>query len=78
MAFPILHIPRPARIVRQAGHFLRQAAHTFPGKTLTGRSLDIVPSDNIEMLRDNFNDELFIKETRTDAIYGLVALMEQG
>lgn len=54
------------------------AAHTFPGGTLTGGSLDIVPSDNIEMLRDNFNDELFIKKTRTDAIYGLVTLMEEG
>jgi alpha-beta hydrolase superfamily lysophospholipase len=63
-------------------HFYRMslwiAAHTFPGGTLTGRSLDRVPSDNIEMLRDNFNDELYIKETRTDAIYGLVGLMEQG
>ncbi len=54
------------------------AAHTFPGGTLTGGSLDIVPSDNIEMLRDNFNDEFFIKKTRTDAIYGLVTLMEEG
>jgi alpha-beta hydrolase superfamily lysophospholipase len=54
------------------------AAHTFPGGTLTGSSVKITPSDNIEMLRDNFNDELFIKKTRTDAIYGLVTLMEEG
>ena len=54
------------------------AAHSFPGGRLTGKSLDRVPSDNFEMLRDNFYDELYIKETRTDAIYGLVDLMEAG
>lgn len=54
------------------------AAHTFPGAVLTGQSLDIVPSDNVEMLRDNFHDELFIKKTRADSIYGLVTLMEKG
>lgn len=54
------------------------AAHTVPAKSFTGESLDILPSDNIEMLRDNYNDPLMIIETRTDAIYGLVDLMETG
>lgn len=54
------------------------AAHTFPGATLTGRSLKIWPSDNVEMLRDLGRDPLMIKKTRTDAIYGLVGLMDNG
>ena len=54
------------------------AAHTFPGAHFTGEGLEIWPSDNIEMLRDNYYDELMIKETRTDAIYGLVGIMDKG
>ena len=47
-----------------------------PGMTLTGESLDIVPSDNIEMLRALGRDPMVIKETRTDTIGGLVDLMD--
>ena len=47
-----------------------------PGLTLTGRGLDILPSDNIEMLRALSRDPLVIKETRVDAIHGLVDLMD--
>ena len=54
------------------------AAHTFPGKKLTGSGLKIMPSDNIEMLRANYYDDLVIKGTRADAIYGLVSLMDEG
>jgi alpha-beta hydrolase superfamily lysophospholipase len=54
---------------------LWMAAHVLPGKSFTGGGLKIVPSDNIEMLRANGRDPLFIKNTRTDAIYGLVNLM---
>ncbi len=54
------------------------AAHTFPAKTFTGASLKIMPSDNIDMLRDNFHDPYIIKKTRTDAIYGLVGLMNRA
>lgn len=54
------------------------AAHTFPQSRFTGESLDILPSDNLKMLRDNYYDDLMIKETRTDAIYGLVGLMDKG
>ena len=49
-----------------------------PGWTLTGSGLDIRPSDNIEMLRAFSADPLVIKATRTDAIAGLVALMDQA
>lgn len=52
--------------------------HTFPWATVTGRGLDIQPSDNIEMLRALGRDPLVIKETRIDAIYGLVNLMDRA
>ncbi len=48
----------------------------FPDMTLTGRGLDIMPSDNIEMLRGLARDPLVIKETRVAAIKGLVDLMD--
>ena len=53
-------------------------AHTFPRAKLTGRSLKIKASDNIEMLRALNKDPLIIKETRVDAIYGLTNLMDQA
>lgn len=52
------------------------AAHTAPAYTLTGEGLERWPTDNIEMLRAFSRDPLVIKETRIDAIYGLVDLME--
>ena len=52
------------------------AVHTFPGQTLTGEGLDIMASDNIEMLRALGRDPLVIKETRIDTIFGLTNLME--
>ena len=54
------------------------ASTLAPGWTLTGGSLDIRPSDNIDMLRALGADPLVIKATRTDAIAGLVALMDQA
>jgi len=54
------------------------AAHTAPGYTLTGEGLGRLPSDNLEMLRQNFQDPLIIKETRIDSIYGLVDMMDQA
>ena len=50
----------------------------FPGVTLTGRGLRIMPSDNIEMLRALSRDPLIIKETRIDSIKGLVDLMDMA
>lgn len=54
------------------------AAHTMPWQTFTGGDLGVQASDNIEMLRALGRDPLVIKETRTDAIYGLVGLMERA
>jgi acylglycerol lipase len=48
----------------------------MPGLTLTGRGLEIKPSDNIVMLRAMAADPLVIHETRIDTIYGLVDLMD--
>jgi alpha-beta hydrolase superfamily lysophospholipase len=54
------------------------AAHTLPWAKVTGRHLDIWPSDNIEMLRALSRDPKVIKKTRVDAIYGLVTLMDEA
>ena len=54
------------------------AAHTVPGWTPTGQSLGRQASDNIDMLRDNGRDPLFIKQTRIDAVYGLTNLMDDA
>jgi alpha-beta hydrolase superfamily lysophospholipase len=51
------------------------SAHTIRWKSFSGSGLKIMPSDNIEMLRANGRDPLFIKGSRSDAIYGLVRLM---
>jgi acylglycerol lipase len=47
-----------------------------PGLKLTGRSLGVMASDNLDALRALSSDPLFIKETRVDAIAGLVDLMD--
>ena len=52
------------------------AAHTVPWLRLTAKGLDIKPSDNVEMLRALTRDPLVIKETRVDAMWGLVNLMD--
>ncbi len=54
------------------------SAHIMPGVTVTGQSLNIKPSDNIEMLRALGRDPLVIKATRVDAIYGLTNLMDRA
>jgi alpha-beta hydrolase superfamily lysophospholipase len=53
-------------------------AHVAPSMKLSGRGLDLWPSDNIEMLRELGRDPLVLKETRADAVYGLVHLMDRG
>jgi alpha-beta hydrolase superfamily lysophospholipase len=57
---------------------LSLAAHTIPWKKVSGQSLDISPSDNIEMLEELGRDPLVIKQTRIDAVYGVVNLMDQA
>lgn len=51
-------------------------AHTIPWFPLTAEGLDIEPSDNKAMLRQLAQDELVIKHTRVDAVWGLVNLMD--
>ncbi len=53
-------------------------AHTLPWLKLSGRGLKIQASDNIEMLRALGRDPLYIKDTRIDAIHGLVDLMDSA
>ncbi|MBI1239147.1 MAG: alpha/beta fold hydrolase [Alphaproteobacteria bacterium] len=53
-------------------------AHTTPWMELSANGLDIRPSDNIEMLRALGKDPYFIHDTRTDAVYGLVGLMQRA
>jgi len=57
---------------------LWMSSHTFRWWTVTGSGLKVVPSDNIEMLRANGRDPLFLKATRPDAVYGLVSLMDEA
>ena len=51
-------------------------AHTVPWLKVSGRRLKITPSDNRDMLLALGRDPLVIKETRIDAIYGMVNLMD--
>jgi len=53
-------------------------AHTMPWLHVSGEGLKIWPSDNIEMLRKLSRDPLFQKQTRADAVWGLVNLMDAG
>ncbi len=52
------------------------AEHIAPGLKLTGEGLGVMASDNLPMLQALGADPLFIKETRVDAIAGLVRLMD--
>jgi len=54
------------------------AAYVMPWATATGRGFKVRPSDNIEMLRGLGRDPLVIKETRFDAIHGLVTAMDDA
>ena len=54
------------------------SAYSVPWWSATGRGLDIQVSDNIEMLRALARDPLVIRETRIDALYGLVGLMDEA
>ncbi len=54
------------------------AAHTIPSVPLSGRGLNIKPSDNIKMLIALGRDPLVIKGTRVDTISGLVDLMSEA
>lgn len=83
--------PRPAGVILSApalwgwstlNPFYRATlwltAHVTPWARFSGRGLDIQASDNIPMLRALGADPLVIKETRADAIWGLVHLMDDA
>lgn len=52
------------------------ASRTVPWLELTGKGLEITPSDNIEMRRALGRDPLVIKATRVDTLRGLTDLMD--
>lgn len=54
------------------------AAHTVPWWEVTGRGLKIRVSDNRQWLRELSKDPLMIRETRIDALYGIVNLMDEA
>lgn len=57
---------------------LETTARTVPWLTVTGEGLNVIASDNIEILRGLSRDPWVIKATRVDAIYGLVNLMDEA
>jgi alpha-beta hydrolase superfamily lysophospholipase len=54
------------------------ATRTVPWLPLSGQNLDIQASDNIDMLIALGRDPLVIKESRVDAIHGVVDLMDEA
>ncbi|TAH35351.1 MAG: alpha/beta hydrolase [Alphaproteobacteria bacterium] len=52
------------------------SAHTMPWLSLSGKHLDLKPSDNMEMLRALAADRLVQKEARTDKLFGMTDLMD--
>lgn len=57
---------------------LWMSAHTVPWMHVSGSGLKIWPSDNIPMMRALSRDPLFQHETRADAVWGLVNLMDEA
>lgn len=51
-------------------------AHSLPWLALTGSSMEVLASDNLDMLRAMNRDPLVIKATRIDTVYGLTDLMD--
>lgn len=73
LAAPAVWAPSPPLRVA-----LWVAAHIAPWGSVTGEGFDIMPSDNIEMLRELSRDPLVRKDTRLDTLLGLVRLMERA
>lgn len=76
LSAPAIWTPDSVPWYQQVGLWL--AGHTVPWLQLTGSSLHLVPSDNINMLRMLIRDPLVLKETRIGTAYGLVDLMAQA
>jgi len=54
------------------------AVNLVPGLVVSGDGLDLVPTDNIEMLREMAADPLVLKENRLDTVDGLLNLMGEA
>ncbi|WP_413206933.1 alpha/beta hydrolase [Rhodospirillum sp. A1_3_36] len=54
------------------------SSHLFPWMRLTGKGLDLYPSDNIPMLRRIGIDPLWIRATRIDAMAGVSDVMDRA
>ena len=54
------------------------AVHTLPWWGLTGEGRNIRSTDNEDVLRAYSSDPLFLKSTRTDALYRMFELMAKG
>jgi acylglycerol lipase len=65
-------MPLPYRIVLWLG------ARVAPGAKPSGRGFGVQASNNIDLLRQNATDPLFIKNTRIDSIYGVTNLMDDA
>ena len=50
----------------------------LPGLVVSGDGLDLVPTDNIEALREMAADPLVLKENRLDTVDGLLTLMGEA
>lgn len=57
---------------------LSLTAHLVPWVRLSGGHLNLWPTDNIPLLRSMARDPLVQKQTRVDAVYGLVDLMDEA
>lgn len=57
---------------------LWMAAHTLPSLEMTGRGLNLIPSDNRAMLRERWRDPMVQKSARVDALWGVVDLMDRA
>ena len=57
---------------------LRVLAALVPPFRVNGDNLGLLASDNIEMLRALGRDPLYVRETRIDAVAGLVEVMEEA
>ena len=53
-------------------------SHSIPWYTVTGEGLGVRVTDNIPLLREMSKDDFLIRETRFDALYGLVQLMDEA
>ena len=60
----------------RAGVDVHRLSGTVDALELDGRDLDIRPSDNVAMLKRLGKDPHILKESRIDALYGLVNLMD--